>query len=132
MVQDVEEVDSRLEGETTCHAELTAHRHVPLRRAESPERVASEVALPCRGEAERGAIYHLPSRCAGLVEIERHTGNDIRTLHAVGAGQHAAERIVSRDDVDGRRAARVQDRIDRPTFKGRLPRSRLRSGTLVS
>src|SRR5215471_5267454 len=39
MVQDVKEVHASLERETTRHSELTAQRHIPLRRAESPQGV---------------------------------------------------------------------------------------------
>src|SRR5215831_19543011 len=45
MVQNVEHVHPSLEREAACQAELTAQRHIPLGRAESPERVASEIAL---------------------------------------------------------------------------------------
>src|SRR5262249_47887172 len=120
MVQDVEHVHASLEREAARHAELTAHRQVPLRRAESPQSVAPEIALNCGRGAECLRVDDPASRRAGLVEIERHARNHVRTLHAAGSRQRTAEGVFPRDHVDGRRAARVHDRIDRPILEDGL------------
>src|SRR5262245_33707190 len=104
MVQDVEDVDPRLEREVLRHVKLTTHGHVPLKRTESAEGVPPKVALTARGDAERSRVDHSSSWCVRLIEIERYGGNDIRTLHAAGSRQCAAKGIFPRHHVQGRSA----------------------------
>src|SRR5262249_23301160 len=87
VIQDVEEIASRLKRKPLGQAELSAQRDVPLRGAESAQSIASQIALyggrHRRGESCR--VDHLASGCARRIKVDRHAGDDIRALHAISA-----------------------------------------------
>ena len=63
VVEDVEEIGARLEGEALIELELPAQRQIDLGRAESVEDVAAESSLNgARGDAERGFVDALAGR----------------------------------------------------------------------
>jgi len=49
MIQDIEEIASRLKRKPLGKAELSAHRQVPLGRAEAAQSIASQIALSRSG-----------------------------------------------------------------------------------
>ena len=112
VIENVEEIASRLKRNPFCEVELAAQRDIPLRGAESAQGIASKIALS-RGwhrHGERSRIDDLASGCVWLVEIERHAGHEVWPLHAVRAGQHAArKRILARDHIHWRSTARIND-----------------------
>src|SRR5215469_4948363 len=87
VIEDVEEISSRLKRKSFGESKLATQCKVPLRCAESTQSIASKIAL-CRGRHRRGEsrrVDDLTSGRAWRVEIERHVGHDIRALHAAGA-----------------------------------------------
>src|SRR5215472_2938995 len=90
VIQNVEEISSRLERESFGESELAAQCDVPLCGAESAQSIASQIAL-CRGRngsSESRLVDDLAPGCARRGEIERHVGHDIRALHTRGARQY--------------------------------------------
>lgn len=83
VIENVEEIISRLKRNPFCKAELPAQRQVPLRCPEAAESVASQIALSRSGNAECRCADDLASGCVWLVEVERHAGNNIRAPHAI-------------------------------------------------
>src|SRR5215471_16158536 len=87
MVEDVEEIASRLKRHSFCESELAAQSDVPLGGAETSQCIAAKIAL--RGgrhrSGERRWVDNLAPGCTRRIKIERHIGHDIRTLHASGA-----------------------------------------------
>jgi len=81
VVQDVEEIASRLKSDAFGEVELAAQGQVPLGGGEAAEGIAAEIAL--RGGGHRGGegVDDLSSGCVWLIEAP---GNDIRTLCAGG------------------------------------------------
>src|SRR6266481_5309247 len=86
VIQNVEDIASRLQRKTFCKAKLPTQRQVPLRRTESTQGIASQIPLP--GDRYRcgecRCVDHLASRRALWVKVKRHAGNDIRPVAAVG------------------------------------------------
>src|ERR1700759_4797965 len=58
------------------------------------------------------------------MKIERHAGSNIWSLHTAGTGQNGpCKRILPRDHIHRRSAARVEDGISRPVSEDLLQHS---------
>ena len=80
MVEDVEEVPSELESKAVEDLELTAQRQIELRRSESAKGIASEISVARGRDAECRCVVDLAAGFVRVIEIVRHSGNQIWAL----------------------------------------------------
>ncbi len=99
MVEDVEEIPSRLKRKPLGESELPAQRQIDLRSAEAAQGISSQVSLQSRGGYDEGSgIDDLPAGFASLIKVERHSWDYIRTLYAARSAQNKTEVIPPRDN----------------------------------
>lgn len=82
MVEDVESFGAEEQVDAFSNGEIAAKGHVLLPDVEAAKRVACKIALAeaAGWHAEGCGIDDLSARGGRLVEIERHAGNNVRTL----------------------------------------------------
>ena len=68
VVEDVEHVRARLQGEPLAELEPPLQRQIDLRSVEAAQGISSQVSLPIgRGRAEGCCVYDLSAACGRLV-----------------------------------------------------------------